>query len=254
MTAPDPSPAADEAQRILAEYQRRQREISSDRYAPWNAAEELARSGRRLLAARCLHDLGAFPQAGQRALEVGCGSGGWMPDLIAWGVAATDLAGIDLDEQRVAEAKRRLPTADLRVGDATDLPWSAGSFSLVIASTVFTSILDPTVRQRLAESIVEALAPGGAAIIYDFRVDNPRNPAVRALTAKEIRQLFPQLQGRARSLTLAPPLARPLAPRLRWLALALETLPPLRSHLLAVLRKPTAPAATTLGETPREQP
>ena len=41
---------------------------------------------------------------------------------------------------------------------------------------------------------------------YDFRFDNPQNRQVRGIGRRELRALFPQLRGRIRSVTLAPPL------------------------------------------------
>jgi ubiquinone/menaquinone biosynthesis C-methylase UbiE len=229
-----------ERERILAEYQRRQEEIPAERYAPWNAAEELLRSGRRRRAARLLHRLDCFPQAGSPVLEVGVGRLGWLADLLGWGLKEGDLHGIDLDPERIEQARRALPGADLRLGDATTLPWADGHFQLVVASTVFSSILDPTAQETLAREIQRVLEPGGALLWYDLRWNNPANPQVRKIPKFRLRQLFPELRGAVVTTSLAPPLARVLAPFSFGLAALLEELPFLRSHLLAVLRKPAA--------------
>ncbi len=211
--------------------------MAPDLYAPWRADEIFMRSGRRRIAAATLHEAGVFPRAGDPCLEIGFGSLGWLGELLCWGVGQADLHGIDLDPARVGHAREILPWADLRVGDATDLPYESDSFRLVIASTVFTSILDLQVRRMVAREIARVLTPGGALLWYDFVVNNPKNPHVRKVGRKELRQLFPQLQGRMKSVTLAPPLARLVAPRSWLLATFLEGIPLLRTHLLAVLRK-----------------
>jgi len=131
-----------------------------------------------------------------------------------------------------------LPLADLRIGDATELPYPSNVFRLVIASTVFTSILDSNVRRLVADEISRVLAKGGALLWYDFAFNNPRNPHVRKVSRKELRSLFPLLTGKIRSVTLAPPLARLIAPWSLTLARLLELIPLLRTHLLAVLVKP----------------
>jgi len=226
-----------EKERIRQEYQRRALEVDPALYAPWNAAEELLRASRRRLAAAMLHREGCFPRAGQPILEVGCGRLGWLAEMLSWGCQERDLHGIDLDEDRIAQAHQALPAADLRLGDATELPWPENTFQLVVVSTVFTSILDDGVRRKAASEIQRVLAPGGALLWYDFRYDNPKNSQVRKVGKRELRRLFPGLRGKVRSTSLAPPLARLVAPRCYWLAAALEALPPLRSHLVAVLVK-----------------
>lgn len=228
---------AAERQRVEAEYVRREREISPTLYAPWQPSEIFMKAERKRVAAKRLHDAGVFPKAGLKCLEVGFGSLGWLGDLISWGVPEGDICGIELDPVRAKRAQELLPVADLRVGDATDLPWQSGTFHLVIASTVFTSILDSDVRHLVAGEISRVLAPGGALLWYDFAVNNPRNPGVRKVDRSELRRLFPQLRGGMRSVTLVPPLARFLAPRSWFLATLLEAIPLLRTHLLAVLVK-----------------
>lgn len=230
-----------ERRRMLEENRRREAEIPAERYAPWDPAEMLMRAERKRLAARMLRRAGAFPGPGTACLEVGCGRLGWLGDLVTWGVGERRLHGIELDAARVEQARASLPAADLRVGDAAALPWPDAAFGLVVASTVFTSVLDAAVRRRMAAEISRVLAPRGALLWYDFRVDNPRNPGVRGIGRRRIRELFPELAGEVRSLTLAPPLARRIAPRSHRLAELLGALPFLRTHLLAVLVKPASP-------------
>lgn len=228
---------AAERQRIQIEYARRAREIASDLYAPWQASSRFIVEVRNRTAAAMLHQVGFFPEKGDQCLEVGFGRLGWLGELINWGLDESDLHGIELDPSRAAKARRALPAADLRLGDATELPWDENSFQLAIASTVFTSILDDRVREMVAKEISRVLAPGGALLWYDFAVNNPRNPRVRKVNRHELRNLFPQLTGTVKSITLAPPLARLIAPKSWMLATMLEAIPFLRTHLIAVLIK-----------------
>lgn len=228
---------AAERQRIVAELARRAGEGSADRYAPWDPSSQLIESERARLAAAMLRKAGCFPGEGDLCLEIGCGSLGWFHELIRWRLMSEQLCGIDLSESRVERLRRALPGADVRVGDATTLPWTDGSFRLVIASTVFTSILDPTMRRLVANEIARVLQPGGALLWYDFAWNNPRNPHVRGVGRSELRALFPGLAGEVRPLTLAPPLARLVTPVSWRLATVLAAVPGLRTHLLAVLVK-----------------
>ncbi|HYJ86502.1 MAG TPA: class I SAM-dependent methyltransferase [Pyrinomonadaceae bacterium] len=238
MSASDPADfVAAERKRVRLEYQRRAREVSADLYAPWQPSSRFMLENRNRTAARLLHDSGVFPRAGAQCLEVGYGTVGWLSELIGWGLTESDLHGIELDPARARKAREILPAADLRTGDAVELPWDNNIFHLAVASTLFTSVLDDKVRRLMADEIVRVLAPGGALLWYDFAYDNPRNPNVRGIRRAEIRRLFPTLQGTIRKITLAPPLARLIAPRWWTLATFLEAFPPLRTHLIAVLIK-----------------
>ncbi len=90
----------------------------------------------------------------------------------------------------------------------------------------------------VADEITRVLAPGGALLWYDCSVNNPRNANIRKVGRKHLIQLFPKLSGKIKTVTLAPPLARFVAPRNWTLATLLGSLPLLRTHLLAVLVKP----------------
>jgi ubiquinone/menaquinone biosynthesis C-methylase UbiE len=226
-----------ERRRIQVEYQRRAAEVSSDRYASWQPATQLTIDGRTRLATDMLREANVFPNEVSQCLEVGCGSHGWLNELIAWGVQETNLHGIELDPTRATKARELFPNADLRVGDAVKLPWNDGSFNLVITSTLFTSVLDVNVRMLIANEIVRVLAPNGALLWYDFAFDNPRNANVRGINRRKLRKLFPALRGEIKSVTLAPPLARLIAPRSLALATVLEGIPLLRTHLMGVLIK-----------------
>jgi ubiquinone/menaquinone biosynthesis C-methylase UbiE len=178
-----------------------------------------------------------FPGPGDACLEIGCGRIGWLGDLIGWGLREEDLHGIDLDVERLEVARRALPAADLRVGSAVELPWPDASFAMVIASTLFSSILDPAARRAIAAEIMRVLRPGAALLWYDFSWNSPRNSAVRKVTRSEVRQLFPGLAGPIPRVTLAPPIARLVAPHSWVLAQLLQSIPLLRTHLLAVMVK-----------------
>jgi SAM-dependent methyltransferase len=206
-------------------------------YAPWQPSVLLAREERLRLAVQLLRKAHKFPSSGTRCLEVGVGGIGWLADLINWGVRESNLHGIDSDPERLKIAQQHLPAADLREGDVTRLPWESNSFELVIASTLFTSILSDSQRQLAADEIVRVLAPGGALLWYDFAFNSPRNHRVRKVAAAELRRLFGTLEGEIRSARLAPPLARLVAPRSWLVAQILSSIPFLRTHLIAVLTK-----------------
>ena len=112
------------------------------------------------------------------------------------------------------------------------------SVDLVLQFTVFSSILDAGLKSAIAGRLWSWLKPGGAVLSYDFIYNDPRNPDVRKLDVCELRRLLPDGQFHVRRVTLAPPLARrvaPVSPALFW---ALNALPFLRlSHALCLIRK-----------------
>ncbi len=225
-----------EARAVAERYARRS---GADRYAPtqpdvWMTLQERQRALLRLLQRQGLSDLASL-----RLLEVGCGSGGNLLELLRLGFAPEHLSGAELLPERWAQARRVLPPAlALHQGDALQLALPAASLDIVYVATVFSSLLDDAYQQRLAAAMWAWLKPGGAVLWYDFSVDNPRNRDVRGMPLSRVRALFPQGRLQARRITLAPPLAR-VACRLHpSLYTLLNSLPLLRTHQLAWIEKP----------------
>jgi ubiquinone/menaquinone biosynthesis C-methylase UbiE len=225
-----------EAARILAEHERRDREIGRDFYTLTKPANLFVRQGQQRALLWALRRAQALPLTDRRILEIGCGRGQWLSVFEDFGAAPQDLAGVDLDDRRLADARHRHPKAELRVGDASALPWPDESFDIVFQSTVFTSILDEELRRHVANEMCRVVRRDGAIIWYDFRYNNPRNPHVRGVTAREIAALFPTCTVTLKPVTLATPLSRRVVPRSWLLAAALERLAVLNSHLIGVLR------------------
>lgn len=200
----------------------------------WQMVHERERAIVALLREQGWHEL-----SGRRVFEVGCGRGDNLLELLRLGFAPNNLSGVELLPDRVAQARQRLPAAiAVHEGDALALEVPAHSLDLVLQSTVFTSILDASVRQRLALAMWQWLRPGGAVLWYDFTIDNPRNPDVRGVPMSELKALFPQAAIRSRRVTLAPPLARAACAIHPALYTLFNALPPLRTHILAWLTKP----------------
>jgi len=200
----------------------------------WQALQERQRALLGLFAQAGLDDLSRL-----RLVEVGCGTGGNLLELLRLGFAPDRLSGIELLPDRLALARAVLPEAlALQGGDALDATVAAQSQDIVFVSTVFSSLLDDAYQQRLADAMWAWLKPGGAVLWYDFTVNNPRNPDVRGVPLARVRTLFPQGRLRHRRVTLAPPLASAVTrihPGLyRWF----NALPALRTHVLAWVDKP----------------
>src|SRR5204863_366926 len=111
---------------------------------------------------------GYLPLAGKRVLDVGCGTGDWLREFIRWGARPEDLTGIDLLPNRVADARHLCPPGvRLECGSATELPFEAGTFDLVLQATLFSSVLDAGVKGRIA---TEPYAP---ELVTDLDLTRP---------------------------------------------------------------------------------
>ena len=226
-----------EADRIAAAYDKLE-ERAGRRWDPANRGNQAILAERRRLTRRMLDRAALLPLAHRRVLEVGSGSGAELAWLRELGASPSNLFGVDLLEDRVAAAREAYPELDFRQANAEHLDFEHGQFDLVLAITVFSSILDREMRRNVASEIVRVLRPDGALLWYDVRYDSLSNRNVRGVTAARVRDLFPSLQGELRTLTLLPPLARRLGPLTAGGYPLLSALPPLRSHLLGLLRKP----------------
>lgn len=207
------------------------------RYA-WHRPEIVHQSAQRartlaaLLAATVGSDLSAL-----RALDVGCGDGLFLRQLIDWGATPAHLAGTELQQDRLERAgQQTAPGVRWHFGQLD--AFADDSVDLVSAHTVFSSILDEDRRRALAAEMWRVLRPGGWAMIFDFRYNNPRNPNVRKVSDVELLRFWPAEKRHYRTLMLVPPLSRTIA-RLPWLVPELLTalLPPLRSHFVYMAHK-----------------
>jgi SAM-dependent methyltransferase len=210
-------------------------------YDPLRPEVMAARQERQRVLAQLLTQHLRLPRGQARLLEVGCGDGSNLLELLQLGFAPERLQGNELLPERAAAARGRLPaTLAVLEGDALALPLPPASLDLVLQSTVFSSLLEADFRLQLASRMWHWLKPGGAVIWYDFTVNNPRNADVQGMPRAELRRLFPAASIDARRVTLAPPLARRAAAVHPALPRLLNLLPLLRTHCLAWIAKPDA--------------
>jgi SAM-dependent methyltransferase len=186
---------------------------------------------------------GFLPLSTSRVLEVGCGTGKWLRDLIAWGADPGNVHGVELLPASAARARRLTAQgATIECGSATELNFPPQSFDLVIQATVFSSVLDPAMRRRMAADMLRVLRPNGLILWYDLAMRNPWNPDTRPIGKREIRDLFPGCRLEFKRVSLAAPIVRRLASR-SWLGCYLMgRIPALRTHYLGAFRKPGAAA------------
>ncbi|MGJ6963641.1 methyltransferase domain-containing protein [Streptosporangium sp. G11] len=78
---------------------------------------------------------------GAPVVDVGCGTGLAVAELTGRGARAT---GVDLSESMITEGRRREPGADLRVGDARELPFQDGELAGYRAEKLYHEFGDPS--------------------------------------------------------------------------------------------------------------
>jgi SAM-dependent methyltransferase len=174
-------------------------------------------------------------------LEVGCGSGMNLVEFLRLGFRPDRLQGIELLPASVDQARTVLPPSlriiqgDAAVVAATSIP--PASVDIVFQATVFSSLLDPMFQNRLAAAMWRCVRPGGGILWYDFTVNNPRNPDVRGVPVRRIRELFPDGALRLRRVTLAPPIARALTRVSPKLYAVVNMCMFMRTHVIAWVAK-----------------
>jgi ubiquinone/menaquinone biosynthesis C-methylase UbiE len=225
----------DRLRRVYAEYDRMRRGATA--WSPENPGNRMIVAERRRMTDAVLrrHRLG--PGSGG-VLEIGCGSGDFLDDLLTLGFAPGDLHAVDLLESKVEAARARHPHLDIRQANAEQIPLADAAFQLVVMATVVSSIFDPRMAAGVAGEAARVLKPGGAVLWYDMRYDNPGNRHVHAVTRADLETLFPGFAMDLRPVTVLPLLARRLGRATAGLYPLLAAVGPLQTHLIGLLTKP----------------
>jgi ubiquinone/menaquinone biosynthesis C-methylase UbiE len=115
-------------------------------------------------------------RAGQRVLDVGCGTGNL---LCAIGRQRGDLelTGVDPDPRALARAARKASRSGVSVtwtrGFAEELPFPDGSFDRVLSSLMFHH-LDGDARDGMLAEVRRVLRPDGVLVLADLGLDGDR--------------------------------------------------------------------------------
>ena len=227
-----------EIDQIQARYNNRKKNVEPGLYSPLRASVYMAEQEKERALIRWIHTCGLAPVSGKRVAEVGCGSGRNLLHFLQLGFSPENMTGVELLPDRVKQAQAILPgDIKLLLGDFTGIDWKDSSFDIVLQSTVFTSILDDAFQVKMANCMWSLVKPGGGVLWYDFIYNNPRNPDVRAVSLKRIRDLFPQGKIVVWRLTLAPPISRLVTSFHPSLYTLFNSFPFLRTHVLCWISK-----------------
>jgi trans-aconitate methyltransferase len=123
----------------------------------WDATRYQARHSYVFAYGESLIDMLA-PQAGERILDLGCGSGQLTAKIAESGA---EVRGIDSSEQMIAEARSNVPASKFEVADAANFKLDT-RVDAVFSNAVLHWVKD---ADGVAESITRVLRPGGRFVV-----------------------------------------------------------------------------------------
>ena len=229
----------EEELRINAAYQKRDNLGKHSSYA-WHKLDVAYISYRMRTSWACALKKAGFDDLTMvDMLDVGCGSGVWLRIMVEWGADPKRLHGVDILNDRITKAKSISASGiDFQVSNSWPLPYAKRSMDLVVASTIFSSILDRMAREQLANEMKRVLRKSGWLMIFDFAISDPRNSDTIGVDGREINKLFSGLSlVKTYRLILAPPVLRLFPASFFWMCHFFETvLPFLCTHRLYMLQ------------------
>jgi ubiquinone/menaquinone biosynthesis C-methylase UbiE len=137
---------------------------------------------------------------GQRVLEIGCGTGVFLPVLAAAVLPGGRVDAIDHSPAFLAEARERMDAAGLagavtvKEGDARHLPFPDATFDAAHCERVLMHLDDPTAALREMRRVTK---PGGVVVAAEThamgtQIDHPDHEAMALLVYEEMRRRIRQ--------------------------------------------------------------
>lgn len=227
-----PSPLCHD--KIVEKYNERDKDC--ERYSLFQPGNLYLLQPRERVLLKLLQQQGYYPLTSRWVLDIGCGFGGELRRWLGYGLSPNQAIGVDINPDRLRKAQRLGPNILFVFADGKSLPFASESFDIVLLFTVLSSVLDPSHRLNIAKEAWRVLKDNGAVVWYDF-IWNPINKSVTGISLTELKRLFPEAVFVLRRVSLAPPLARRIAPISFLLAACLDVIPFLHTHYLGLLIK-----------------
>ena len=131
-------------------------------------------------------------EAGQRALDVGCGSGMLTAELVAR-LGPGAVSAVDPSESFVAAVRERHPGVDVHQCGAEEMPFADATFDAALAQLVISFMTDPVAGLR---EMARVTRPGGVIAVCMWDLAGGRAPI--SPFWKAALQLDPGAQGERR--------------------------------------------------------
>jgi hypothetical protein len=168
-------------------------------------------------------------------LDVGAATGYGLWQFLLSGFSLAQLHGIDLFEDRVAAGLARTPGLDLRVGDATAMPYRDGEFALVCEQFCFCHVPDAEAKRKIAAEMMRVSSR--FILIHDWRMGS-KSRKLYSVSQAKIAEWFPGWRVRLRTRSqLWPPIGRPLSLYAPLMYDALRLVNPLVGSWMTVLER-----------------
>lgn len=226
-----------EAEEIIERYHRRQSKDASALYNCLKPCNVVAFTEKYKKLCNILLQNFGLTFSTKNYLEIGCGTGSNLIQLLQLGVPPTNLTGNDIFEPSLKKAQETLPTKiQLQLGNFLDITYQENTYDCIILSTVLSSILDLKFQKEVIEKAYKLLTKNGIILLYDFIFNNPWNPDVKGINLKYIKSICPWSAYNFSKVTLCPPLARKLCHFPYFLKL-LTSIKLMNTHIIGFLRK-----------------
>jgi ubiquinone/menaquinone biosynthesis C-methylase UbiE len=166
----------------------------ADRYDRWYASSRGAMYDR--LEKKLIGHILPSAGEGQRALDIGCGTGHWSRFLSEYGFEVT---GFDISKRMIDVAlEKNIANATFHIGDGHSLPFADASFDLTAAITTLEFVRDPHIVLR--EMIRCTRKPGSVLVgvlnrlstVNRKRQASPESPyaAARLFSPSELKEFL----------------------------------------------------------------
>jgi ubiquinone/menaquinone biosynthesis C-methylase UbiE len=177
-----------------------------------------------------------------RVLDVGCGEGDSLWLLLRLGFEPLNLSGVDIQEEKIIQAKATNPLVNFECADATSLGFRDETFDMAMESMMFLQLTDDDVARRIASEMIRVTKPGGMLLVSDWRYSKPGSKEFKGVSRNRIAELYQVgKQTRVRRTfrgALIPPVGRFLSKHLPSAYFAVHKLMPfLTGQVVTVLEK-----------------
>lgn len=213
-----------------------------DRNSLLNNPEVLFQSlARDAAMVRALGWIKPDPQS-TRVLDVGCGDGDSVWILLRLGFEPANLFGVDIQEDKILQARATNPLVKFECADATSLAFDDGTFDMAMESMMFLQLTEEDIARRIASEMIRVTKPGGILLVSDWRYSKPGSDEFKGVSPRRIADLYHvgtcTEECRTFRGPLIPPVGRFLSKYLSSAYFAIHALFPfLAGHVITVLRK-----------------